>query len=800
MMFDKWFKFTNKLIATGILATGIALGILNYQVSYNALKANSQNQFLIETQPLTDIISTTLSEYTLVSKILATDLSTKIDESKFILIASSAFSSNSQEPNGYSYVSKIYDNERDKFVYDRSKIWNDYYNTNKNYTIIDFDRNSRERVPITYPITFRYPSPRPDQELIHIDLGSESIRRDGLLLSIEYEQYVTSNIVFRTSKGKLNNAILYTHFINPDNGRNNFITVAVRFGDILISTLNNTNYNGLKISMYEDDSLIDSAGTLHGQSIISRVHDIQFAQRTYTIVFESDGSYNSIDVFPIILSTVLTILFFFILTISYIVMVYNSYKNSIIARKTLQQSYDKWMSYMMHSIRSPIHSLNYLSDSLIIAYKFNETIDLRRLEMINATTKQLYNLVNSYVDLTANQARTIEFVNRSTNVSAIAKDVFHQFEILAPPEIKMKMDIASNLINTYILLDPLRLRQILSNGLSNAIKYTSKGTIVFKLSLNEQRTLIIFKIVDTGPGIKYPELLFKDFGRGIDPARPTDPNQATSGLGLVICKHLSERMNGKVSVGNRDDNVRGTVFLFEIPFEPTTPSSNSSSSNNSHSSSSLQSDHSDPNIEPSPGYALNIRRLNNKGMSDSSAPNEVGEYIKENDYLKLKKNTSDQSLKNVINGNHIETNNDHTVVNISNSLAVEHPAIQSMRIIAAEDDYMNRITLRDMLKAIGFKDHKITIFSDGEDLIEYMDEPERVEPQLILLDIYMKRMNGDIAFKKLKDRGYNIPCIALTGNALPKNVSTYKQLGFVDVLTKPYSTKTLKHVIKKVFF
>lgn len=789
MIFGKWFKLTNKLIASGILITGISLGVLNYQISYNALITNTENQFFTETQPLSDIIETALREYTLVSKILAVDLSTKIDEDKFTLIASNAFSQNSQAPTGYTYITKLFDNERDNFVQERSKKWNQYYNTNQNYTIFDFNRVTRERVPVTYPLTFRHPPPRLDQELYHLDFGSENTRRSGLILSMEYEQYVTPALIFRTSNGLRNNVVLITHFINPDNLRDNFVVVAIRIRELLTNAVNNTNYDGLKVSFYQESTLYDSIGEINGEVSLQRKHKINFAQTQYTLVFESDDSHNNISTGPIILSTVLTILFFIILTISYIIMVYNAHKNTLIMRKTLQQSYDKWMSYMMHSIRSPIHSLNYLSDSLILVYKVQEKVDIRRLEMINATTKQLYNLVNSYVDLTAHQARTIEFVNRSTDVTAIAKDVFHQFEILAPPEIKMNLDIASNIINTYILLDPLRLRQILSNGLSNAIKYTSKGTIMFKVSLNSDRTLIRFKIIDTGPGIKYPELLFKDFGRGIDPARPADPNQATSGLGLVICKHLSDRMNGKVSVNNRNDDKRGTVFLFEIPFEPTTPSSDSSSNNskNSHGSNSNLSESSDERFVsfiPTPDMSNNIRKLDIKQTNNKAPINEVGDMV-------------DSHIID-IHTNDTDDNND--MINVSDSLAPSHPVIKTLRVIAAEDDYMNRITLRDMLKSIGFKDHKITIFSDGEDIIEYMDEPDRTEPQLILLDIYMKRMNGDETFKKLKERGYDIPCIALTGNALKNDVSTYKKLGFADVLTKPYSTKSLKHIIKKIFF
>jgi signal transduction histidine kinase len=133
------------------------------------------------------------------------------------------------------------------------------------------------------------------------------------------------------------------------------------------------------------------------------------------------------------------------------------------------------------------------------------------------------------------------------------------------PILKNKPLISFNLIPSrakklYIETDEFRLKQILNNLISNAIKYTKQGFI--EISANREGNSVLFKVKDTGVGI-LPENLDKVFDR----FRKIDDNDTNpyrgGGLGLTISENLVKMMNGTIWVDS--EMGKGSTFYFRIP-------------------------------------------------------------------------------------------------------------------------------------------------------------------------------------------------------------------------------------------
>jgi CheY-like chemotaxis protein/anti-sigma regulatory factor (Ser/Thr protein kinase) len=123
------------------------------------------------------------------------------------------------------------------------------------------------------------------------------------------------------------------------------------------------------------------------------------------------------------------------------------------------------------------------------------------------------------------------------------------------PDVKLLLEIPDKELQTPT--DYFRLKQILSNLISNAIKYTEKGAITLKVE--EEAEYLIFSVVDTGCGIPEDKLdvIFDRFEK-------LSPFVQGSGLGLALCKYIVERLGGKITVTSKVGE--GSVFLFNIPY------------------------------------------------------------------------------------------------------------------------------------------------------------------------------------------------------------------------------------------
>ena len=220
------------------------------------------------------------------------------------------------------------------------------------------------------------------------------------------------------------------------------------------------------------------------------------------------------------------------------------------------------LSNIGHELRTPLNGIIGMASLL---EKTN--LDDKQLEYINllkSSANALHKLLSNIMDITRIESGKIQLFNEKFNLNNKIKEVIDSFLVQVSEknlEIKCKID---SKIPSFLFGDFVKLQQILNNLISNAIKFTERGSIELTIKLLEEysdKILLLFIVEDTGIGIPEEKfnLLFKRFCQ-ID-------NRLTKeyvglGLGLAISKELVEVMGGKIWLESKPD--KGSKFYFTV--------------------------------------------------------------------------------------------------------------------------------------------------------------------------------------------------------------------------------------------
>ena len=248
-------------------------------------------------------------------------------------------------------------------------------------------------------------------------------------------------------------------------------------------------------------------------------------------------------------------------------------KNEALERKSAQlkaEQADKlktaFLANMSHEIRTPVNAIVGFAD-LLKDRNLKEADKKVYINYITRGGKTLLTLINDIIDISKIEAGQVTIGKESCNVNVLLSELFYTFHELIrkkeKPNLELRIANRQENENLALFTDPYRLKQILSNLISNAIKFTSKGYIEFGYKI-ENPSEIIFYVKDTGIGIPSDkqDIIFQRF-RQVEESYTR--NFEGTGLGLSISKKLTTLMNGEMWV--ESVSGEGSVFYFTIPLE-----------------------------------------------------------------------------------------------------------------------------------------------------------------------------------------------------------------------------------------
>ncbi len=246
-------------------------------------------------------------------------------------------------------------------------------------------------------------------------------------------------------------------------------------------------------------------------------------------------------------------------------------KELIDARMRAEQSdmlKSAFLANTSHEIRTPMNGiigfLNFIKQDNLPAEKQHAYINV-----IKNNVQQLLQIIEDIVDISKIDSRQLSIHSRPFDLNNLVNELrifFHDFIVRKDKRIEIILDDSQNIHPSMIISDASRIRQVLSNLIGNAVKFTHKGYIRFGYQLTEDRSELLFFVEDTGIGISLEnqQQIFNRFSQVYDETKQSI--YGGTGLGLAICKNLVEMMGGRIWI-NSAPNV-GSTFYFTLPFNP----------------------------------------------------------------------------------------------------------------------------------------------------------------------------------------------------------------------------------------
>ena len=223
-----------------------------------------------------------------------------------------------------------------------------------------------------------------------------------------------------------------------------------------------------------------------------------------------------------------------------------------------------FLANVSHEIQTPIKAIISFSNLLHAP----DQDDKRRLELINiieSNSNVLLNLTNDILEFTRLQSSTVKLFHINFELNLFLEELFPVFETLKrrqnEKDVSLKISLPHKDKPIMINSDPSRLRQVFSNLISNAFKFTHHGYVEYGYKVTEQMGIQFF-VKDTGLGIskQYQRKIFERF---IQEPKPMSIKKEGTGLGLPITQSLIRMLGGIIWV--RSNPGEGSTFFFELP-------------------------------------------------------------------------------------------------------------------------------------------------------------------------------------------------------------------------------------------
>ncbi len=389
-------------------------------------------------------------------------------------------------------------------------------------------------------------------------------------------------------------------------------------------------------------------------------------------------------------------------------------------------------------LRTPLTSIQLATDEL----KYCETKQQQEvlLQVVSAASDSLLSLINDMLDLGKIVAGKMVLKMSWFDLREMLDEVVLVLMPFASRKnVSVKLEVGTPL-HCFVRLDRTRLRQVLLNLGTNAIKYSNRD-VVMRVTLEKGDSELCVRVIDSGPGIKPEEMdkLFAVFSRLSEDGN--ESGASGSGLGLCIAKELVDLMGGEIGV--MSELQVGSEFYFCIPAESCngfpSPTSNSSAMSMSSEDTSSQA------VQVSDMSTPQVSLVEHKEM-------EKDRGLAEDDFLSF----------------------------------VCAPALS---VLVVDDTVVNLKLMERILMRLGAN---VVTATSGEKALEIAAQHAKFD--LVLLDFFMPGMDGVETCARLRQlpEYAAVPIICVTASEKPAGYE-----GFTDYLPKPFPAPLLQSMIEK---
>ncbi|MGA4718415.1 response regulator [Fictibacillus nanhaiensis] len=408
----------------------------------------------------------------------------------------------------------------------------------------------------------------------------------------------------------------------------------------------------------------------------------------------------------------------------------------------------EFLANMSHELRTPLNSILILSEML--AENGNQSLSDEELEfarVIHSSGQDLLNLINDILDLSKVEAGKLEIMLSEVNLSEFPSNLERNFTHIADQKnLNFTINVAPD-VPTLLQTDEKRFQQIIKNLLSNAFKFTEKGSV--SVSVKKVQTDVIYNgvdywlevaIKDTGIGIpkEKHELIFQAFQQG-DGA--TIRKFGGTGLGLSISSEFAKLLGGRLQL--QSEEGKGSTFKLLIP---------------SISDESVS-------VQTFLGASAEVATA----LEESSSSIAVAEAPITAKIIPAEPEVEQPSIT-----------------------VDEENVFYSKTVLITDDDNRNIFALKTALEQKGMN---ILIANNGMECLDILDANKKID--LILMDIMMPEMDGYETMQRIRATGehMDLPIIALTAKAMKNDREKCLEAGASDYISKPLKLEQLFSVM-----